>query len=113
MSIVYGLEQVRDRLLDHGASDATLDLVDQILKRASDPAMANAPSQSQLQIVRMLMRTPVAHDNIAVYNDLARLEEELDAAASVRRAQQAAVESRPMPKSKKFYKERKEKQGHN
>jgi hypothetical protein len=110
MSIVYGLEQIRDRLVDAGADDATLALVDQILQRAGDPAMAGAPSQSQLQLVRMLMRTPVADDNIAVYNDLARLEEELDTAATARRSQQLEADSRPLPKSKKFYKEQKSKQ---
>ena len=41
-----------------------------------------ASTQSLLQLVRMLARSPVASNNITVYNDLLRLEEHLQSAAA-------------------------------
>ncbi|HEV2527960.1 MAG TPA: hypothetical protein VGT61_05900 [Thermomicrobiales bacterium] len=107
MSLTHGLSQIRQRLWDNDASNATLALVDGIIQRASDPAAQSAPSQSQLQLVRMLMRTPVANDNSTVYNDLVQLEEELEQSANRYSAQREAEENRPLPKSKKYYKEHK------
>ena len=74
------------------------------------PAAGNASAQSLLQLVRMLMRTPVADANVRVYNDLVRLEEELDLAGAELRARQAVEESKPVPKTKKYYKELKERE---
>jgi thioesterase domain-containing protein len=105
LSLLHGLSQVRQRLWENDASTATLALVDTIIRRASDPAASSAASQSQLQLVRMLMRTPQANDNSQVYNDLAQLEEELEAAADRFQAQREADENRPLPKSKKYYRE--------
>lgn len=110
MSLVYNMQQVRERLLEFDAEPATVSLVDQILARASEPSMERAPSQSQLQIVRMLIRHPIADSNTDVYNDLVKLEEDLDNAAVSRRAEQDAADSKPVPKSKKYYKELKDKQ---
>ena len=59
---------------------------------------------------RMVMRTPGANDNTVIYNDLARLEETLTTAASDYMARKAAEEAKPVPKTKKYYKELKEKQ---
>jgi thioesterase domain-containing protein len=108
MSLMHGLSQVRQRLWENDASTATLGLVDSIIKRASDPAASSAPSQSQLQLVRMLMRTPVANDNSTVYNDLVQLEEELETAAQSFQKERDAVDARPLPKSKKFYKDQRQ-----
>ena len=105
MSLMHGLSQVRQRLWENDASGATMKLVDSIIQRASDPAVASAPSQSQLQLVRMLMRTPVANDNSTVYNDLVQLEEELETAAQSFQQEREAVDNRPLPKSKKYYRE--------
>jgi hypothetical protein len=105
VSLIHGLSQVRQRLWENDAQTATLNLVDGIIRRASDPAAASAPSQSQLQLVRMLMRTPVANDDTRVYNDLAQLEEELEESAQRFQAQREADEARPTPKSKKYYKD--------
>jgi hypothetical protein len=108
-----GLERIRERLVENGARPETLDYVDTMIDRASAPEMARVQS-SQTQLVRMLTRTPVARDNFAIYNDLVKLEEEVNEAA-VRRAAAAAAEAdRPLPKSKKYYKQlkEKEKRGH-
>ncbi len=107
MNVVDGLKMIRQRLDANGAVDETLALVDMITKRASLPAAASAAAQSQLQLVRMLMRTPIADANTAIYNDLARLEEEIETVSTKRREEQEALDSRPEPKTKKFYKDQK------
>ena len=110
MNVLEGLRIVRARLVANNANAATLNLVDQIMKRASLPAAASAAAQSQTQLVRMLMRNPVTDANVDIYNDLARLEEELSVHATRRREEQEVLDARPMPKTKKFYKEQKERE---
>jgi hypothetical protein len=80
------------------------------LQRASLPAAATTPTQSLLQLVRMLARSPVASNNIAVYNDLLRLEEDLQSAAAQYHERMEAEESKPIPKTKKHYKQIKERE---
>ena len=70
----------------------------------------NAKAQSLLQITKMLMRTPAANNNVAVYNDLARIEQQLTIRANEMAQERAAVMDKPMPKDKKFYKAQKEKE---
>ena len=112
MNVLEGLNAIRDRLDENGASPATIALVDQMRKRAAVPAAQAASAQSLLQLVRMLMRTPVADANVTIYNDLVRLEDQLQVKAAdfqERRAAAAAEEAKPLPKLKKYYKEQKEK----
>ncbi|MGI8644171.1 MAG: hypothetical protein ACR2LS_08640 [Thermomicrobiales bacterium] len=110
MNVLEGLRILRARLVANGANPATLTLVDQIMKRAALPAAASAAAQSQSQLVRMLMRNPVTDANVDIYNDLARLEEELSTYGAQRREEQELLDARPMPKTKKFYKEQKERE---
>jgi hypothetical protein len=110
MNVVDGLRAIRDRLDANDADPATLSAVDVFIQRASLPAAQSAAATSQLQLVRMLMRTPMANNNTQVYNDLARVEEELESAAAVVQAQRAAEEAKPVPKTKKYYKELKAKE---
>ncbi len=110
MNVLEGLQIIRQRLVDNGAQPATLTVVDAIMQRAALPAAQAASSQSLLQLVRMLQRTPVATNDIAVYNDLLRLEDELSAASQRVMEQRAAEDARPTPKSKKHYKEIKERE---
>ncbi len=110
MNVLEGLQQIHGRLLDEGADPATLQTVELIMKRAALPAAAPASATSLLQLVRMLMRTPAADGNVRVYNDLARLEEEFGEAAAVYRARAEAEAARPEPKTKKYYKELKERE---
>ena len=74
------------------------------------PAAAAASTQSLLQLVRMLARSPVASNNIAVYNDLLRLEEDLQSAAQQYHERMEAEESKTVPKTKKHYKQIKERE---
>jgi hypothetical protein len=108
VNVLEGLQIIRERLVENDADPATLDLVDAIMKRAALPAAAPASAQSLLQLTRMLARTPIANSNITVYNDLLRLEEQLQAAATHHRERIEAEESRPVPKTKKHYKQLKE-----
>ena len=110
MNVRQGLEEIKRRLEDQGAQPATLQAVDLILRRAALPAAAAAPDTSLLKLTRMLMRTPAANTNTAVYNDLVRLEEELEGHATAHRERAAAEEARPVPKSRKHYKELRERE---
>jgi hypothetical protein len=56
----------------------------------------------------MLMRTPEAHKNSAVYNDLTLIEEQLGVATAAAMAEREREEARPVPKDKKFYKAQRE-----
>lgn len=110
VNVLEGLQQIRQRLANNGADPATLQAVDQIARRAALPAAAPANANSLIQLVRMLMRTPAANSNVQVYNDLVRLEEELDVAASAMRERQAIEDAKPIPKTKKYYKDLKERE---
>jgi hypothetical protein len=113
VNVLEGLQTIRERLIDNGATPETLELVDTIIKRAALPAAAPASAQSLLQLTRMLARSPVANRNIAVYNDLLRLEEQLQSAAADYHERARAEDAKPIPKTKKHYrqlKEREEKQ---
>ncbi len=110
MNVLDGLQQIRERLVENDAQDATLATVDLFIKRAALPAAKNASVNSQLQLVRMLMRTPDSNNNVRVYNDLVRLEEEMEAGAAQAQQRRDAEEARPVPKTKKYYKEQKERE---
>jgi hypothetical protein len=110
VNVLEGLQNIRFRLDENGAAPETLALVDSIIKRAALPAAAPASAQSLLQLTRMLIRTPVATNNIAVYNDLLRLEDELQAAGAQYHERAAAEEAKPVPKTKKHYKQIKERE---
>lgn len=110
MNVLDGLQHIRERLVENDAQPATLATVDLFIKRAALPAAKNATVNSQLQLVRMLMRTPDSNTNVRVYNDLVRLEEEMEAGAAEAQARRAAEDAKPVPKTKKFYKEQKERE---
>lgn len=110
MNVLDGLRAIRERLVENDADPATLEAVDQIMRRAALPAASSASSNSLLQLVRMLARTPAADKNVRVYNDLVRLEEELDVASSSARERRAAEEAKPVPKTKKYYKDLRERE---
>ncbi len=110
MNVVEGLQAIRGRLVENEANTATIATVDVFLKRAALPAAQNAAAASQLQLVRMLIRTPASNTNVHIYNDLARLEEELQSAAAYAHAVREAEDAKPIPKTKKYYKELKEKE---
>ena len=108
MNVLEGLQIIRRRLEDQGSEPASLALVDQIAKRAALPAAQPAVATSLLQLVRMLMRNPVSASNNRVYNDFVRLEDALQTGAAAVRARIEAEDAKPVPKTKKYYKDLKE-----
>jgi len=110
VNVKEGLQEIRSRLIENGASAASIETVDAVLKRASLPAAQSATATSMLQLVRMLMRSPAANADAEVYDDFVQLEATLEDRATVARAAQEAEDAKPLPKSKKYYKELKEKQ---
>jgi hypothetical protein len=111
MNVIDGLERIRARLEANQARPATMDLVDEMLEKArGQPGGRDAAAKSLGQLVQLLMRTSAAHRSTAIYDDLARLEEELAVATARVRAEREAAESKPMPKPTKYYKELKKKQ---
>lgn len=111
MNLVDGLERVRGMLEANGADPATLRAVDMILANADRTSGGdNAQAQSLLQITKMLMRTSTANQDVRVYNDLTKVEQQLTVRAQAVAAERAAEADKPMPKSKKFYKEQRERE---
>ena len=110
MNIINALERVRDRLVANDARPATLKLVDSIAKTASTPGADRAQVRSLTDLVRRLMRTPVANQHVGVYDYLALLEQQLEGQTAEFAAQRAEEEARPMPKPSKYYKKLKEKE---
>lgn len=110
MKVQEGLQEIRERLQDNDARPETLKLVDAIMQRASLPAASGASATSLTQLVRMLMRSPVANSSPAVYNDLVKLEADMETKAEEFRALREEEEGRPMPKTKKYYKDLKKKE---
>jgi hypothetical protein len=98
------------RLVENGADPATLTLVDTIMQRAALPAAAPAAAQSLLQLARMLARSPAANANITVYNDLLLLEEQLQSAAQQYHERALAEDAKPVPKTKKHYRQLRERE---
>lgn len=111
MNLVEGLERVRLMLEGNGAEPATLRVVDTIRANADKVSGGgDARAQSLLQITKMLMRTPAADRDVRVYNDLAKIEQQLTVRADTMARERAVEEERPLPKSKKFYKQQKERE---
>ena len=110
MNVIDGLTTIKDRLSEQGANEKTLKYLDIFIERAKTPGASNAGSPSLIQLMTLLMRNKIAADNTIIYNDLARLEETLKNNASDAAARRAAEEARPIPKTKKYYKDLKEKQ---
>lgn len=111
MNLVDGLERIRTILTANNADPATFATVDLILDNAARlGANDNAKAQSLLQITKMLMRTPAANGNVRVYNDLARIEQQLTIRANELAKERAEVADKPIPKDKKFYKAQRERE---
>ncbi|MEX2425629.1 MAG: hypothetical protein WD401_02600 [Thermomicrobiaceae bacterium] len=110
MNILNALERVRERLQDNGARTETIQLVGTIQKTASTPGADRAQVRSVTDLVRRLMRTPVANQNVGVYDDLAVLEEQLEGETAEFVQKKNEEEAKPMPKSRKHYKQLKEKE---
>ena len=109
MDVKQGLMEIRSMLVENQASRDTVKMVDAILQRASLPAAAGANADSILQLTRMLMRNPVSHGNTVVYNDLVKVESQLESRADEYREMRDESERIANAKPKSFYKAQKQK----
>jgi hypothetical protein len=109
MNVTQGLQEIRGRLVENGANPKSVKLVDAIMERAALPAAQQAAAGSLLQLVRMLMRTPVSNADPLVYNDFVKLEEQLERRSEELRVIREEEDAKPIPKTKKFYKDQKNK----
>ena len=109
MNVTQGLQEIRERLVENGANPKSIKLVDTIMQRAALPAAQSANAGSLMQLVRMLMRSPVSNADPLVYNDFVKLEEQLERRSDEMRAIRDAEDAKPIPKTKKFYKDQKKK----
>ncbi len=104
MDVKQGLMQIRAMLIENNASKDTVKMVDVIAQRASLPAAAGANADSILQLVRMLMRNPISNQNVTVYNDLVKIESQLETQAVEIRSLRAEEERIANAKPKSYYK---------
>lgn len=110
MDVKQGLMQIRTMLVENRADKETVKMVDLITQRASLPAAAGAHADSVLQLVRMLMRNPVSASNNTVYNDLVKVESQLEAQAEEFREFRQEEERIANAKPKSYYRDLKKKQ---
>lgn len=108
MDVKQGLMQIRELLVENRAHKDTVQMVDLIAQRASLPAAAGAHADSVMQLVRMLMRNPVSAANITVYNDLVKVESQLEARAEEYRDLRDQEERIANARPKSYYKAQKE-----
>lgn len=104
MDVKQGLMEIRGMLTSNGAHVDTVKMVDLIVQRASLPAASGANADSMLQLVRMLMRNPVSAANVKVYNDLVKVESQLEAKAEEYREIRAEEDRIAKAKPKSYYK---------
>lgn len=104
MDVKQGLMEIRRMLVENSADRDTVKMVDLIMQRASLPAAAGANADSVLQLVRMLMRNPVSSQNVTVYNDLVKVESQLESQAEEFRTVRAEEDRIANAKPKSYYK---------
>lgn len=110
MDVKEGLMQIRTMLVENRADKETVKMVELITQRASLPAAAGANADSVLQLVRMLMRNPISAANVTVYNDLVKVESQLENRADEYREIRDEEERIANAKPKSYYRELKKKQ---
>ena len=110
MDVKQGLQQIRAMLVENRADKETVKMVDLITQRASLPAAAGAHADSVMQLVRMLMRNPVSAANVTVYNDLVKVESQLEVQANEFREIREEEDRIANAKPKSYYRELRKKQ---
>ena len=109
MDVKQGLMQIREMLVENRADRETVKMVDLIAQRASLPAASGAHADSVMQLIRMLMRNPVSAANVTVYNDLVKVESQLENQAEEYRDMRDQEERIANAKPKSYYKDLKKK----
>ncbi len=105
LNIAENMTRLQEQLVSRHAKPQTLAMVDKYITLAQ--RMGGNEHTSQLRVLQRLMRAPEAAKDTTIYNDLAGLEEVLDGIRAENAREREALENRPIPKTKKFYKEQK------
>lgn len=112
MNLYEQLLVIQERLEGIGAHDDSMDLVENLIKRA-EPARGDRTNITQIQVVRHMLRMREASDNYNIYNDLQELMSERDESEIAARedaAPEAYVDTDRHPRPRSFYKAKKEKE---
>jgi len=106
VNIAENLVRLKLRLVDKQAQPHTLEMLDKYITLAQKAG--GSEHSTQLRVLHRLMRAPEAARDTTIYNDLVGLEEELEAYREASAREREAMEARPLPKTKKFYKQQRE-----
>lgn len=101
------MERIRERLRERDADATTISMLNKYIGLAQQ--VGGSEHSTQLRVLQRLMRTPEADRDMSIYNDLAALEEELEGIREANAREREALEARPLPKARKFYKQQKRK----
>ena len=108
MNISENMARLQQRLIERKAKPQTIAMIDKYITLAQQ--VGGNEHTSQLRVLHRLMRSPEASRDTTIYNDLVGLEEELEGIRAEQAREREALEARPMPKLKKFYKQQKERE---
>ncbi len=103
MNIAENLVRIQQRLIEKRARPQTVAMLDRYITLAEQAS--GSEHTSQLRVLHRLLRSPEASQDTAIYNDLVGLEEELEAYREEAAREREALEARPLPKTKKYYKQ--------
>lgn len=106
MNIAENMIRLRQKLNERAARPQTIAMVDRYISLAEQ--VGGSEHSTELRVLQRLMRAPEASRDTGIYNDLAGLEEELEGVRERLQREREAVEARPIPKLKKYYKQQKE-----
>jgi hypothetical protein len=104
MNIAENMIRLQQRLIERRAKPQTVAMLDRYISLAEQ--MGGNEYTSQLRVLQRLMRAPEAAKDTSIYNDLVGLEEELEGIREQNAREREAFEARPIPKTKKYYKQR-------
>ncbi len=103
MNISESMVRLQRQLIDRRARPQTIAMLDKYISLAE--RVGGNEHSSPLRVLQRLMKSPEASRDTGIYNDLAGLEEELEAQREGNAREREALEARPLPKPKKYYKQ--------
>ena len=108
MNIAENMVRLQQRLIERRAKPQTMAMLDKYINLAQQ--VGGNEHTSQLRVLHRLMRSPEASTDTSIYNDLAGLEEELEGIREEHAREREALDARPLPKLKKYYKQQRERE---
>lgn len=106
MNIAENMIRLQQKLIERRARPQTVAMLDRYISLAEQ--VGGNEHSTELRVLQRLMRAPEAAKDTGIYNDLVGLEEELEGVRERQQREREAMEARPVPKLKKYYKQQKE-----